>query len=182
MSPLLSPTEPWTGPRSWQRVQRAQAHKAQPHCVPSRMPLHFKCTVRLADLPMPQDLPGSEKQEGRSGYSPLRPERARPFDRGGFYPLRMCVGGLHVILWASRRAGVHSRNRGRSLDSYCRRQIRPGSRIEPPVLEFQTKDRVWIRQLEKARTARRRRSESSQWRAIRKLRRPEVVIVGDRRQ
>ena len=63
-----------------------------------------------------------------------------------FYPLRICVGGLHVILRASRRAGVHSQNRGRSLDSYCRRQIRPGSRIEPPVLRFQTKDRDRIRQ------------------------------------
>src|SRR3954467_11546209 len=71
----------------------------------------------------------------------------------------MCVGGLHVILWASRRAGVHSRNRGRSLDSYCRRQIRPGSRIEPPVLEFQNKDRVWIRQLEKRCTVRGARLE-----------------------
>jgi len=83
--------------------------------------------------------------------SPLRPERARPFDRRAFYPLRMCVGGLHVILRASRRAGVHTQNRGRSLDSYCRRQIRPGSRIEPPVLESETKDRNRIRQPQKLR-------------------------------
>ena len=135
--------------RSWQRVQRAQAHRrSRTACHPECL-----CTSSAPSAGRPADAARSariRKEEGRSGYSPLRPERARPFDRGGFYPLRMCVGGLHVILWASRRAGVHSRNRGRSLDSYCRRQIRPGSRIRPPVLEFQTKDRVWIRQLEKA--------------------------------
>src|SRR5215510_872600 len=63
----------------------------------------------------------------------------------------MCVGGLHVILRASRRAGVHTQNRGRSLDSYCRRQSRPGSRIEPPVLDLEIKEPHRIRQPPKPR-------------------------------
>lgn len=156
---ILATSAPRTG-------AHARAAQDTPECV--------FCTSSAA--PRAADRRGCKTRRAQR-HSPLRPERARPFDRGGFYPLRMCVGGLHVILRASRRAGVHSRNRGRSLDSYCRRQIRPGSRIEPPVLEFQTKDRVWIRQLEKATHPRRRaRAGAHRRRGVRyaKPRRPEI--------
>jgi len=95
---------------------------------------------------------GAENRKGCSGGNRCIPKRTRPFDREAFYPLRMCVGGLHIFHRASRRAGVHSQNRGRSLDSYCRRQIRPASRIRPPVLNSQTKDAGRCRQLKNSRS------------------------------
>src|SRR5207244_4284413 len=123
-----SPREPPAPPALAARTAR-RLHRPAP-CPPAARDEPARTPARTARA--------SATKEGRSAIAPLGRERARPSDRRVFYPLRMCVGGLHVILRASRRAGVHTQNRGRSLDSNCRRQSHPGCRIEPPVLDLDT--------------------------------------------